>query len=293
MLVPPPLKPDALIRVLAPSGPFDAALLHAGCQRLERWQVEPTRITNEDRSGFFAASEERRGAELQAALDDARIACIWVARGGYGIGPLLPRLDWGSFIHHPKWLVGFSDATALHLEAWKRGIVSLHAANGTTLARTTDTDWRLLEGILQGQTSGCSPVLCPLRAGTASGTLVGGNLTVLFTEAAAGRLALPAEAIVVLEDVTETSYRVDRMLDALLRGGQLRDIGGVVFGEFTSCNPGKFDVPVEDVLERFAERWGGPVWTGLPLGHGADNLPLPLGSHARIEGDVLNWDLRA
>lgn len=292
MHFPPPLGPEARIRIVAPSGPFDASLLQAGIERLGKWRVESHQVLAGQRSGFFAEPEGQRRAQLQAALDDPSVDCIWVARGGYGIGPLAPRLDWTAFVAHPKWLVGFSDATVLHLEAWKRGVGSLHAANGTTLSRTRQEDWLQLQAIVEGQTRGCSPLLRTLRPGRPSGTLVGGNLTVLFTEAAAGRLVLPAGAILVLEDVTETSYRIDRMLDALLRGGHLRESEGIVFGDFTDCSPGKFEVPVEQVLERFAEKWGGPVWTGLPVGHGKANLPLLLGSHARIEGDELTWEAR-
>ncbi|HSC89905.1 MAG TPA: hypothetical protein VLC09_21690, partial [Polyangiaceae bacterium] len=118
------------------------------------------------------------------------------------------------------------------------------------------------------------------------GRLLGGNLTVLFAEAAAGRLALDPSTILVLEDVSETSYRVDRMLVALAQGGHLRSVQAVVLGDFTDCSPGKFDVPVEQTLLDCLRPLGVTVFDGLPIGHGARNRPLLHGAWAKLHTEA-------
>jgi muramoyltetrapeptide carboxypeptidase len=115
---------------------------------------------------------------------------------------------------------------------------------------------------------------------------VGGNLTVLFTCAVSGRLKLPAGAILALEDVTESSYRIDRMLSALRLGGHLRHVAGVVTGSFLDCAAGPHGVTVEQVLARELGALGLPVLTGLPFGHDLPNEPLLLGAPAELDADA-------
>lgn len=281
--MPPALKSKALVRVVAPSGPFEGPLLEAGLARLSDYRVLASAQLAERRQGFLAGSDEERRKELQDALDCPRAAAIWVARGGYGLSRIAGGLSFEGFAENPKWIVGFSDATVLHLLAQKAGYASLHAANGTTLARASDHEVQQLICLLSGKTELAFEGLTSLAPGMCSGQLVGGNLTVLFAEAAAGRLRWPPGAVVLLEDVTETSYRIDRMLTALHLGGYLSAVAGVVLGDFHQCSAGKFDVPVADVLSEHACRWQVPVVSGLPVGHGAHNRALPLGALARLD----------
>jgi len=278
MRFPPALRPGDPIGVVAPSGPFDQARLEAGLQRLEKYEVRIPEQMMGRREGFFAGSETTRLSELQAALDNPEIKAICIARGGYGIGPLLPSLSFSQFEKHPKWLVGFSDTTALHAALSARGIASIHGANGTTLSSLSDVELREMLNMLSGGAPDAHEGLESLCPGSAEGPLCGGNLTVLFAEAAAGRLQLPEGGVLFLEDVMETSYRVDRMLSSLTDGGYLKRLSGVVFGEFTDCSSGRFDVPTAEVLASRARAWGIPVASGLASGHGARNRPLLLGA---------------
>lgn len=282
MHAPAPLLPGATIAVVAPSGPFDADELARGLARLGQFQVRlPPQLATR-RQGYLAGSDQERLTELQAALDDPSVAAVLIARGGFGLGRIIDHLDFSAFRRHPKWVVGFSDATVLHARLWSMGYRSLHAPNATTLARSSPEDCEAVQRALLGTD-------CPLfelvgaRAGSATGRLVGGNLTVLFTEAAAGRLSFPEQSLLFIEDVTETSYRVDRMLHALLSGGHLDSVVGLIVGDFTDCSPGKFGVDVNTVLLDFAERLGLPTASGLPVGHGARNYPLIMSSSARLD----------
>lgn len=280
---PPSARAGALGRVVAPSGPFDEELFDRGLARLPEfdWQVPSGLRARQHR--FFAGTDAARLVELQAALDcpDARI--VLAARGGYGLGRIAHQLDWSGFASHPKWIVGFSDVTVLHHACLGAGFASLHAHNATTLASAREEDVEALRSLLAGEASGPWKDLVPLVPGRAEGPLAGGNLTVLAMEAVAGRLRLPSGALLVLEDVSETSYRVDRMLDALLRGGHLDRIGGLIFGDFTDCSEGRFGVPIELVLEEAAARLGRPAVRGFPAGHGERHRPWVHGAPGRLD----------
>jgi muramoyltetrapeptide carboxypeptidase len=285
-IVPPPLAPGARIAVVAPSGPFDRELVVEGIALLEsryRVSVEPGLF---EREGFLAGSDERRLAELDRAVADPELAAVVTARGGYGLLRIAHRVDWSALRRAPKWLVGFSDATTLHLEATRVGVASLHADNVGGLGRGGATAFEALRAALESTPNGRAHTgLRTLTPGTARGPLVGGNLTLVASAAATGRLSLPDGAILVLEDVTEAAYRIDRMLTALTVGGHLDRIGGVVLGDFTDC-AASAGVEATEVL---AERLGTlrvPVASGLPVGHGAVNVPLVLGVEATLDASA-------
>lgn len=282
-LVPPPLVPGARVAVIAPSSPFDRALVLRGMAWLrERYQVSFDRDLFE-RQGYLAGSDERRLGELDARLRDPELGAVIVARGGYGLGRIAHRADWAALRRHPKWLVGFSDATVLHTEALGVGVASLHAHNTAGLGRADAQRRDAIRDVLEHPAKPRTfRALEPWVAGTAEGPLVGGNLTVLFTCHAAGRLRLPPGALLVLEDVTEQAYRVDRMLTAMYVAGALDRIAGVVLGDFTDCPPSR-GVTVREVLAERLAHLGVPVAAGLPFGHDERNEPVVLGVRARLD----------
>jgi muramoyltetrapeptide carboxypeptidase len=284
VLCPPALCPDDHIVVVAPSSPFDKERVRKGILWLEeRYQVTYSGDLFDRDQGFLAGSDAVRLAELQAAWDHPDAKAIVAARGGYGVTRIIERLDWSRFVQRPRWLVGFSDITALHAGAVARGVAALHAMNVSNLGEA-DGDARAawLGALEEPDASRAHHGLGVLRPGEASGTLFGGNLTLLFAEAAAGHLRVPEGCVLLLEDVTETSYRIDRMLTALKSGGYFSRASAIVLGDFTECSPGRHGVPVEAVLEERLGDLGIPVISGLPVGHGQRNEPLALGFRARV-----------
>jgi muramoyltetrapeptide carboxypeptidase len=236
------------------------------------------------RDGYLAGTDALRLSELQAALDDPGVAAIVAARGGYGLTRIIDQLDLSGLLRHPKWLVGFSDFTALHVEAVRAGIATMHAHNVAGLGRgdaVARAEW--LSALEHPSQPRVVRDLEVWQAGDADGPLFGGNLTLLCTCAAAGRLKPPAGAIWFLEDVTETSYRIDRMLTALTAAGAFRDAAAVLVGDFTDCGAGLYRVPTRSVLQERLSRLGVPVRAGLRVGHGRFNLPLCLGGRARVD----------
>jgi muramoyltetrapeptide carboxypeptidase len=291
-VIPAPLERGARVRVIAPSSPFDRALV----LRAIGWLGQRYRVEFEwsifERTGFLAGNDARRLAELDAALADPGLGAIIAARGGYGLTRIAHRANYGALIRHPKWIVGFSDITALHVEALAVGVASLHGPNAAALGRSDAwTHSRFVRALEAPHAPQRFSGLQPLVAGASEGLLVGGNLSLLFACQASGRLRMPHGAILVLEDVTESSYRVDRMLSGLLASGALDRVAGVVLGDFTDCPDGPHRVPVASVLRERLGELGVPVVSGLKFGHERWNEFVPIGVHARLDADAGTLEL--
>jgi muramoyltetrapeptide carboxypeptidase len=175
--------------------------------------------------------------------------------------------------------------TCLHLEALRAGVASLHAPNLAGLGRADEaTRERWVDAIERPLARRVFSGLEALAPGRASGTLVGGNLTLLFTAAASGRFQLPERSILFFEEVNEAPYRIDRMLTALLQSGQLASVSGVCIGDLTdNAQPGPRRAATSAALGCLGVL-GVPVLAGLPVGHGLVNEPLPLGVPACLDG---------
>lgn len=232
-------------------------------------------------SGYLAGSDEERLAGLVRALTDPQVGAVWAARGGYGAMRLLPLLPWERLARvPPRWVVGFSDVTALLLPLVHRapGWGLVHGPNVCGLGRLADPDgaalWSLLEQGRLPELTG----LVPLVPGEAEGVLIGGNLCLISHLAGTPFLPPPtAGRLLLLEDVGERPYRLDRMLTQLGLAGWLEGVAGVLLGELRGCDDE--DAQGLEVVAEQLRRWlpGVPVLAGLPVGHGPRNHPLRLG----------------
>lgn len=293
MLVPTPLRAGDLVAVVAPASPFPREELLRGLAWLRtryRLRVRPGLFA---RDAYLAGDDARREAELAAALSDPDVKAIVAARGGYGITRLLETAPLRSLAARPRWLVGFSDVTALHAEAWAAGVCSAHGPNVTGLGRDASPSVRAawLACVERPTASRAWRGLTVLHGGQGSGPVVGGNLSLVHAMAAAGRLVVPPGAVLALEDVTEAPYRVDRMLTSLRLGGYLTGLAAIVFGGFDRCPPGADGREMIDVLAERTRRLGVPVLAGAPFGHGAHNEAFVLGLPARVAGDAVVFGL--
>lgn len=282
---PPPLEPGDLISVVAPSSHFPRAQLLRGLAWLRDRYAIVARTSLLDRTGFLAGDDQSRARALSEAMTLPGVKAVVIARGGYGATRILQDLPWEELSRAPRWVVGFSDVTALHAELSARGIASVHAPNVTGLAACdpwTRGCW--LRALERPRARVEWRDLLVLRAGAAEGPLVGGNLALVEAMAAAGRWNPPDGAVLALEDVSERPYRLDRMLTSLRLGGHLARIAGIVLGEFTECDPGADGVVAAEVLAERTRDLGIPVVAGAPFGHGARNDAFTLGARARIDG---------
>lgn len=284
MIVPPPLQPGSRIQIVAPSSPFDHEEARKGIAWLSRRYEVAWDEGLFSREGFLAGTDERRRSELARAFEDPSIAAIVAARGGYGLSRIAHELPWGALLASPKWIVGFSDITALHVEAAARCLASMHAPMVCGIGRASENEReRFVELLEHPFAERRFEGLVTIHPGEAEGLLFGGNLCLLHAAAASNRLRVPEGAIVLLEDVGERPYRVDRMLTNLIVGGHFEKVRGFALGDFTDCAPGPDGVTVENVLRERLERLGRPTLAGLPIGHGKRNEGVVLGAWARLD----------
>jgi muramoyltetrapeptide carboxypeptidase len=229
---------------------------------------------------YLAADDDHRLAQLQAALTEPGWAGVWAARGGFGMTRLLPRLDLSAV--DDRWVLGFSDVTALFCALQHTPARCVHGPVVHSLPITDEHSVAQLAALLQGLPRDAMHGRS-LVPGDVTAPLVGGNLALL-----AATCGTPAQldargAILVLEDIGEVPYRLDRMMQQLASAGVLHGICGVALGEFVDCRPPEgADYTAIDVLMDHLEPLGVPVVADLPIGHGARNQPFVWGERARL-----------
>lgn len=268
--------------MVAPASPFDRASFEAGLEVISgRYRVhyDPGLLA---RQRYLAGSDERRLAELASALTSTSARAIFCARGGYGLMRLLPKLEGIDLTAKP--VIGFSDITALHQMLQRQRLVSIHGPVLTQLPKVgAQTHARLFEVLESAAPAADLTGLETYFDGTAEGPLIGGNLAVLTRLLGTPYLAPLEGAILLLEDVGERPYRLDRMWTHLALAGVFRQVRGIVLGAFTGCEEKEADYSSADVLRELAAATGLPCAAGFPIGHGAQNQPVPLGVRVRLD----------
>jgi muramoyltetrapeptide carboxypeptidase len=287
-LFPPPLAPGDKVAVVAPSSPFPREELWRGLAWLRGRYTLVARTAILERKGFLAGDDASRADVLARAMTEPGVKAILAVRGGYGATRISASLPWDDLARAPRWIVGFSDVTALHAEMTARGIASVHGPNVTGLGRADPwTRAAFLRALERPRTSVRWEGLDVIRPGVAEGVLVGGNLALIEACAAAGRWRPPERAILLVEDVSERPYRIDRMVTSLRAGGHFARVAGIILGDFAQCDPGPDAVLAREVLVERTFDLGIPVVAGAPFGHGARNDAVVLGARARIDHGVV------
>jgi len=283
---PAPLQPGDRLVAIAPSGALREQT--AFWEGVEQWRARGYDVQCspgfDQRWGYLAGTDDHRRQQLAQAWADPACRGILCVRGGYGGTRLLEDWTWPE--GPPKWLIGFSDITALLWSLCCQGISGVHGPVLTTLAAEPDWSRSRLFGWVQGQP------LPPLQgeswaAGRAAGPLIPANLTVATHLLNTAHQPDFRGAILALEDVTEAPYRIDRLLTQWRMSGALASVAGIALGRFSQCDPPP-NVPsftVEEVLRDRLLDLGVPVVAHLPFGHDGPNAALPLGAWAELDAD--------
>ncbi|MBD2252395.1 S66 peptidase family protein [Nostoc parmelioides] len=286
-ILPEPLKPGDLLRVIAPSGALrEFAALK---QSVEIWRSRGYRIEIssdiDHHWGYLANKDEVRRHQLASAWEDPNCRGILCARGGFGSTRILEDWHW-QIDSDPKWLIGFSDITALLWSLYNAGISGVHGPVLTTLLDEPDWSTERLFNLVEGRT--IAPLKgCGWGGGVTTGILLPGNLTV-----ATHLLSTPIQpnfdgVILALEDVTEAPYRIDRMLTQWRLSGVLAKVKGIALGSFTRCEaaPNIPSFNTEEVLRDRLADLGIPIVSDLPFGHGEQNASLPVGVPVTLDAN--------
>lgn len=300
------LRPGDTIGLIEPASasddPFDLVLVEEAIRAIGLVPKRAPHLLK--RYGYLAGQDKERGADITAMFADKDVKAIFAVRGGWGAARALPFVDWDVVRANPKFLIGYSDITALHMAiAAKGGAVTLHGPNASSAWGKGSVD-----SFKAIAFDGATPVFenpkanedrlvqrrwrtIKIRGGKAQGQLLGGNLTVLT--ALAGTPYLPdfTSAILFLEDVDEAEYRIDRMLTQLGQAGVLKGLAGVVFGQCTNCRDPDGSGPgggftLNSILRQHFEPLGIPAFEGAWFGHIADQFTIPQGVMAEIDADA-------
>lgn len=315
---PPRLRPAAFRRgmkvgVVAPASPVSRT----------EWQRVQSALTSMgfaltydeaqllDNAHFLAGTDAERAAALHRLFEDDEVGVIWCVRGGYGTMRLLELLDYDLIQRHPKIVIGFSDITALLHAIWQRtGLVTFHGPVGTS-EFTTYTKRNMMHQLMSGRVPYSIGLPLPLEesplrranhreyvaqslvSGVATGTLIGGNLTLMTS-----LLGTPYDVdysgkILLLEEVGEAPYRIDRMLTQLRLAGKLQQVAGIGLGVFKDCS-NRSAAKASELIEVLQDRLGDlgvPVGYGLAMGHVDNNFTFPIGVRARLDTGAMTLTL--
>ncbi|WP_196590115.1 S66 peptidase family protein [Pectinatus frisingensis] len=248
-----------------------------------------------EQKSYLAGSDDHRAADINNFFMDDTIDAIFCSRGGYGATRILEKLNYAAIKNNPKIFIGFSDITSIHLAIQKKcGLITFHGPMSRQLC-SSSADYNIeyltkalcsTEPVGQIMAANDMPPLQPLSSGTASGKIIGGNLSLITALLATPYEIETKNTILFLEDVSESPYRIDRMLTQLLSSGKLREVRGIILGEWSNCRAKKAgDFTVEDIIADRLLPLNIPILAGLPIGHGRYNITIPEGTKVYMDAD--------
>ena len=293
LITPPYLQKGDTIAIVAPAGILKnrEATIEKAVKLAESWGLKVVLgkyIFNKD--GHFAGSDEERTKDFQKALDNPNIKAIWAGRGGYGSVRVLDRLDYTTFLKHPKWIVGYSDITAFHNHIHNLGVETIHGMMATSLEEKPEeiieTISSFKKALFGDKISYGIPPSKYNRKGIVEGQIIGGNLAILTSMLGSKSQLNTENKILFIEEIGEYKYSIDRMLQSLKRARYFTKVKAVIVGDMSLIkkNSTKWGSSVEqlilDVLPKDI-----PVLFDFPAGHEADNRALVFGRNVKLTID--------
>ena len=233
----------------------------------------------------FAGTDEERIKDFQAMLDDDSVKAIWCARGGYGTVRIIDALDFTKFIRNPKWIIGYSDVTVLHSHIHNMGFETLHASMPVNIPKNTSEALNSLKDALKGNELSYIIKSNKLnKPGSATGQLVGGNLSILYSLLGSETSVDTSGKILFIEDLDEYLYHVDRMMQNLRRNGYFDKLKGLIVGGMTEMNDNTipFGKTAKEIIFEICNEYDFPICFNFPAGHIDDNRGLILGREIQL-----------
>ena len=286
-MIPSFLRAGDNIHIVSPSGAIQPGFIDGATKLLSSWGLKVTEGKYaRTEYGRFAGTKDERVADLQQALDDPNVKAILCSRGGYGLAQIIDKIDFTSFAKSPKWLIGFSDITILHNAITALGIASMHGIMTKYLTELPEESDQItsFKNLLFGTPSNFSiKPEAENRPGRAVGKLIGGNLSVMM-----GMRSTPFDLdfhnnILFIEDVGEKPYQIDRMMQSLRLSGVLKQISGLVVGQFSDYDEDPLMMQsVAEIILAAVSEYDYPVCFNFPAGHVDYNLSFVLGEQAEL-----------
>lgn len=284
-----PVKTGDSITIVAPGRRVRNYDVDVALQYFEQWGLKVKLGANlfSDGHNYLSGTDSERLADLQQALDDPTCAAVVCARGGYGTTRIVDLLDFTNFKRNPKWVVGFSDITALHLRLLKEGMPSIHGTMPIMAAKPeAPQSFHSLRRALMGVPEELSAPYHPQnRVGGADGIVIGGNLSLIVDSLGTSTEPDTNGKILVIEEIDEYYYKLDRMMTQLKRAGKLDVLNGLVVGYMTDIKDTepRFNETAEDIIRHHVRGQEFPVAFGFSVGHQNPNHAFVHNTRMRLQ----------
>lgn len=294
LIQPPYLKAGDTVAIVAPSGVLNGRdkEVNQAKELLKSWGLNVVvgdHVFN--KANHFAGTDNERAEDFQKALDNPNIKAIWCARGGYGTVRMIDKLDYTKYKDNPKWVIGYSDITAIHNQLNIEGSESIHAMMCTSLTDDLSEIEETLETFrcaLFGKSLNYSIDGSSYnKTGSATAPLVGGNLTLLHTMLGSKTSIDTSDKILFIEEIGEYKYHIDRMLQSLKRAGYFENLKGLIVGDMSKMrkNTTPWGTSIEQLILDAVSEYDFPVLFDFPAGHEDDNRALILGRTIQLTVD--------
>jgi muramoyltetrapeptide carboxypeptidase len=289
MIIPPFLASGKTIGIVAPGRKVLPDEISEAIKTIESWGLNVVLGKNifSTTHSYLSGGDKERAEDMQSMLDDANIAAIFCARGGYGTTRFIEQLDFSTFLNNPKWIVGFSDVTALHLRLSKLGVESIHAIMPILFGKqNSEQSIESLGKILWGEKIALDWQVAKFnRTGKSDGIMIGGNLSLIVDSIGTSGDIDTTGKILMIEEVEEYRYKIDRMMTQLKRSGKLENLAGLIVGHMTNILDTElsFGETVNEIIISKVKEYTYPVAFSFPSGHEMPNMAWRHGGHTLLE----------
>ncbi|MBL3654908.1 S66 peptidase family protein [Fulvivirga sediminis] len=281
-LRPPLLRAGDKIGIVSPSRMILPEQIDHAINVFQEWDLEvilsPQLYASE---GYFAGADEIRRAEMQSCLDNPELKAVLCARGGYGMTRFIDDIDFSGIKNYPKWLVGFSDITAMHVALNNNNIESIHGIMPAQFGYegVSESVSSLKKILFEGSVKYSIKGSYRNRHGIAKAEVIGGNLSLLADSLGTATEVQAKGKIMLIEEIDEYLYKIDRMLTQLRRAGKFDDLAGVIVGDFSGVKDTTipFGKNIKDLIGSHFESYSYPLCFDFPAGHEPYNLAIPFG----------------
>jgi len=297
MIAPPYLSSGSKVGIIAPSGKLSISHFDYVVQLFQSWGWETVLGQHLFKDHlFFSGTDQERLEDLQAMLDNPELDCIFCGRGGYGMTRILDQLNFDRFKENPKWIVGFSDITALHAHLHQMGFQSIHGAMPAQYEkRVTLETIQSVRNTLEGKLDTMyAKFNIHNKIGQAKGVLIGGNLALLADMIGTNSEIDTHGKIFFIEEVSEPMYRIDRMFTQLRRSGKLNQLAGLIIGDMdvNARKEAEYGQLIEELILDRVPQNNFPIGFSFPFGHVQHNLSLVCGQTVELEVGRKGSELR-